>query len=181
MNGITPYYKGPTGLEYTTCEFDAALVKCAEEVGWDKRDKLGKGEGIGLAGSGFMSGTGFPVLVTPSYASSSTLVRLNREGYATVFTGANDIGQGCDTVMSMIVAEELGLRMDEVKCVQSDTTLTPWDAGSFGSRVTFLGGNAARRAVGDAKLKLLTHWTAEWGCKPEDITMKDHRVLRIST
>jgi CO/xanthine dehydrogenase Mo-binding subunit len=105
------------------------------------------------------------------------MVRLNREGYATVYTGANDIGQGCDTVMTMIVAEELGLRMDEVKCVNADTTLTPWDAGSFGSRVTFLGGNAARRAVGDAKLKLLTHWAEEWDCKPGDISMKDHRVF----
>jgi CO/xanthine dehydrogenase Mo-binding subunit len=177
INAITPYYVGPTGLQYTTCAFDETLVKCAEAVGWDKRGELAEGEGIGLAGSGFMSGTGFPVLVTPHYASSSTLVRLNREGYATVFTGANDIGQGCDTVMTMIVAEELGLRMDEVKCVASDTTLTPWDAGSFGSRVTFLGGNACRRAVGDAKLKLLTHWGDEWGCKPEDITMKDHRVF----
>ena len=79
--------------------------------------------------------------------------------------------------MTMIVAEELGLRMDEVKLVQSDTTTTPWDAGSFGSRVTFLGGNACRRAVGDAKLKLLSHWAEEWGCKPSDITMKDHRVF----
>ena len=94
-----------------------------------------------------------------------------------MFSGANDIGQGCDTVMTMIAAEELGLRMDEVKLIQSDTTATPWDAGSFGSRVTFLGGNACRRAVGDAKFKLLSHWAQEWGCKPQDIMMKDHRVF----
>lgn len=124
-----------------------------------------------------MSGTGFPVLVTPHYASTAAMVRLNREGYAVVFSGANDIGQGCDTVMTMIVAEELGLRMDEVKLIQSDTTATPWDAGSFGSRVTFLSGNATRHAVGDAKFKLLSHWAKEWGCKPQDITMKDHRVF----
>ena len=105
------------------------------------------------------------------------MVRLNREGYAVVFCGANDIGHGCDTVMTMIVAEELGLRMDEVKLLASDTTVTPWDSGSYGSRVTFLGGNACRRAVGDAKLKLLTHWAEEWGCGPADITMKDHRVF----
>ncbi|HWQ80396.1 MAG TPA: molybdopterin cofactor-binding domain-containing protein [Anaerovoracaceae bacterium] len=177
MNAITPYYVGPTGLEYTTCAFEETLVKAAEAIGWDKRKELPVGEGIGLAGSGFMSGTGFPVLVTPHYASASTMVRLNREGYAVVYTGANDIGQGCDTVMTMIVAEELGLRMDEVKCVPADTTLSPWDSGSYGSRVTFLGGNACRRAVGDAKLKLLTHWAEEWGCKPEDVTMKDHRVF----
>ncbi|MDR1050699.1 MAG: molybdopterin-dependent oxidoreductase [Deltaproteobacteria bacterium] len=178
-NAITPYYTGPTGLQFTTCDFDETLVRAAEAIDWAKRGEIprGSGTGVGFAGSGFMSGTGFPVLVTPRYSSSSTLVRLNREGYATVFSGANDIGQGCDTVMVMIVAEELGLRMDEVKIVNSDTTLTPWDAGSFGSRVTFLGGNSCRRAVGDAKLKLLTHWGEEWGCKPEDITMKDHRVF----
>ena len=124
QNGITPYYTGPTGLEFTSCQFDEALVKCAEAIDWEHRDKypIGSGEAIGLSGSGFMSGTGFPVLVTPHYCSSSTIVRLNREGYAVVFSGTNDIGQGCDTVMTMIVAEE-------------------------------------------------------WGCKPSDITMKDHRVF----
>lgn len=124
QNGITPYYTGPTGLEFTSCQFDEALVKCAEAIDWEHRDKypIGSGEAVGLSGSGFMSGTGFPVLVTPHYCSSSTIVRLNREGYAVVFSGANDIGQGCDTVMTMIVAEE-------------------------------------------------------WGCKPSDITMKDHRVF----
>lgn len=112
QNGITPYYTGPTGLEFTSCQFDEALVKCAEAIDWEHRDKypIGSGEAIGLSGSGFMSGTGFPVLVTPHYCSSSTIVRLNREGYAVVFSGTNDIGQGCDTVMTMIVAEELGLQ-----------------------------------------------------------------------
>lgn len=179
INEITPYYTGPTGLEFTSCYFDECLSAVAKACDWEHRwrFKEGSGEAVGLSGSGFMSGTGFPVLVTPHYASTAAMVRLNREGYAVVFSGANDIGQGCDTVMTMIVAEELGLRMDEVKLIQSDTTATPWDAGSFGSRVTFLSGNATRHAVGDAKFKLLSHWAKEWGCKPQDITMKDHRVF----
>ena len=179
MNEITPNYTGPTGLEFTSCRFKECMDACAEEIGWKDRWRYpkGSGEAIGFSGSGFMSGTGFTVLVTPHYCSATTIVRLNREGYAVVFTGANDIGQGCDTVMTMIVAEELGLNMNEVKCVQSDTTTTPWDAGSFGSRVTFLGGNACHHAVGDAKLKLLKHWAEEWGCKPQDIKMADHRVF----
>ena len=53
--------------------------------------------------------------------------------------------------------------------LKPDPATTPWDAGSFGSRVTFLGGNACRRAVGDAKLKLLSHWAEEWGCKPAEV------------
>jgi len=179
INAVTPGYEGPTGLQVTSCAFIETLDEAAKAIKWEERkNNLPPNEGIGVAGSGFVSGTGFPVLVTPAYASASTAVRLNREGYATVFTGANEIGQGSDTVMTMVVAEELGLRMDEVKLVQSDTTLTPYDAGSFGSRVTFLAGNSARRAAGDAKLKLLEVVAENWGCKVEDISMKDHRVFK---
>lgn len=178
-NACVPGYEGPTGLLVTSCAFKETLDKAAEAMRWEERKhELKCGEGIGFAGSGFVSGTGFPVLETPKYHSASTTVRLNREGYATVFTGANEIGQGSDTVMTMIVAEELGLKMDEVKIVQSDTTLTPFDSGSFGSRVTFLAGNATRRAVGDAKLKLLEVVAENWNCKPEDIVMRDHRVFK---
>lgn len=180
INGCTPGYEGPTGLKITSCAFNETLDEASKAIHWQERkDNLKPFEGIGIAGSAFVSGTGFPVLVTPRYASASTTVRLNREGYATVFTGANEIGQGSDTVMTMIVAEELGLSMDEVKLVQSDTTLTPFDAGSFGSRVTFLAGNSTRRAVADAKLKLLEVVAEKWGCKVEDIKMKDHRVFKI--
>lgn len=179
INACVPGYLGPTGLQITSCAFIETLDKASEAIHWEERkNNLKPGEGIGIGGSGFVSGTGFPVLVTPSYSSASTVVRLNREGYATVFTSANEIGQGSDTVMTTIVAEELGLKMDEVKLVQADTTHTPFDSGSFGSRVTFLAGNATRRAVGDAKFKLLEVVAENWGCKPEDITMKDHQVFK---
>lgn len=95
-NEITPYYTGPTGLEFTSCKFDECMVAVADYIDWKHRDRypFGSGQGVGLSGSGFMSGTGFPVLVTPHYCSASTIVRLNREGYAVVFSGANDIGPG---------------------------------------------------------------------------------------
>lgn len=177
-NAMDEGYEGPTGLKVTSCAFTETLDAAAEAIHWkERRNNLPRGEGIGIAGSAFVSGTGFPRLITPAYASNSTVVRLNREGYAICFTGVNDIGQGCDTVMAMIVAEELGLKMDEVKLIQSDTTLTPWDSGSYGSRVTFLAGNATRRAVADAKYKLFEVLAEEWGCEIEDINMKNHKVF----
>ncbi len=178
INACGAGYVTAAGLRVTSCAFKETLDKAAEAIKWQgRKDNLNPGEGIGIGSSGFISGTGFPVLVTPAYNSNSTTVRLNREGYATIFTGANEIGQGSDTVVTMIVAEELGLRMDEVKLVQSDTTLTPFDSGSYGSRVTFLAGNAVRRAVGEAKLKLYEVIAKKWECNPEDLTMKDHRVF----
>jgi 4-hydroxybenzoyl-CoA reductase alpha subunit len=177
INAVTQGYTGPTGLHVPSCSFMNTLNEAGKAIKWEERKgKLNKGEGIGFAGSGFLSGSGFGILETPKYTSSCNMVRLNREGYATIFTGSNDIGQGSDTVMTLIVAEELGLKMDEVNVVTSDTTLTPWDNGSFGSRVTYLAGNAARRAAVDAKRQLCEAVGKKLGVAPESLRMKDHRV-----
>ena len=53
--------------------------------------------------------------------------------------------------------------MSEVKLFQSDTSMTPFDSGTYGSRVTFLAGNATRNAAVDAKRKLLAAAGEKWG------------------
>ena len=135
------------------------------------------GEGIGFSASGFVSGTGFPILKTPNDSSASVVVKINKLGHCTVYTGANDIGMGSDTAMTAIVAEELGLSMDRMSTIVSDTHLTPFDSGSYGSRVTFLTGNAARRAAVDAKAKLLTVMGAHWGVMPESLECLEGKVI----
>jgi len=75
-------------------------------------------------------------------------------GTVTLLTMAADIGQGSDTVLTQICAEVLGLRMEDVKLVTADTELTPIDAGSWGSRVTFMAGHAVLRAAEDVKRDL---------------------------
>ena len=79
--------------------------------------------------------------------------------------------------MTAIVAEELGLSMDMVKTFMSDTFLTPWDSGSYGSRVTFLAGNAARRAAVDAKRQLFEVIGPMWGVMPETLECLDGKVI----
>lgn len=177
-NAATKGYVGPTGLTVTSSAFTTTLDEAEKAIDWQNRkDKLPAGEGIGFAGSGFVSGTGFALLETPKYTSNCTVVRLNREGYATVFTGENDIGQGSDTVMTVAVAEELGLPMNAVKTVVSDTTLTPWASGTYGSRVTFLGGNGARRAAIDAKRQLCEAVAKVLDVDPLALTLQDFRVF----
>jgi CO/xanthine dehydrogenase Mo-binding subunit len=58
-----------------------------------------------------------------------------------------EIGQGSDTVLAFVVAEELGLRPSDVRLVTADTDTTPVDLGSYSSRVTFMAGNAALEAA----------------------------------
>ena len=74
---------------------------------------------------------------------------------ASVQTGATDIGQGSGTVISQIVAEVLGLRMQDITINSGvDTDFTPLDPGTYGSRVSLFSGNAAKLAAEDAKRQL---------------------------
>jgi 4-hydroxybenzoyl-CoA reductase subunit alpha len=77
---------------------------------------------------------------------SEVQIKVDRGG-VTVYCGAMDIGQGSDSVLAAIVAEELGLQPGDVRLVTADTDTTPIDLGSYSSRVTFMAGNAALEAA----------------------------------
>ena len=76
---------------------------------------------------------------------------IDRSGLVTVFCGSTDIGQGSNSVLAYIVAEELGLDPMKLRIVTADTDLTPVDLGSYSSRVTVMTGNAAMQAAERAR------------------------------
>lgn len=177
-NAMTPNYVTPSGLKITSCGFSETLQEAGKAVRWERRKEgLPKGKGLGLGCSGFVSGTAFAILTTPKNYSSFAIVKLHRQGFATVYTGTNDIGQGSDTTLTMIAAEELGLRMEDVKIVSADTEITPFDSGTYGSRVTFLSGNAVRRAAADAKRQLFEAVGEKMEADPRDLELRDRRVF----
>ena len=67
--------------------------------------------------------------------------------------------------------------MSEVKLFQSDTSMTPFDSGTYGSRVTFLAGNATRNAAVDAKRKLLAAAGEKWGVDPHTLKCKGRQII----
>lgn len=118
----------------------------------------------------------YPAVADAAHYVASTQVRSK----GTVYSGANDIGQGLDTVMTVVAAEELGLDMNEVKICVADTNLTPFDTGTLGSRGTFLAGNGARRAAADAKRQLIENTAVRLGVPAEELVCKDHRIYKES-
>src|SRR3989442_12136695 len=83
------------------------------------------------------------------------IVKLDDFGKVSLLTGASEIGQGSETVLAMIVAETLGVPLERVDVVNSDTSVRPWDVGAHASRTTFVAGNAARLAAEKVKAQLL--------------------------
>jgi CO/xanthine dehydrogenase Mo-binding subunit len=170
-NGMTPNYVVPGQANIQSC----GLHECLDEI--DKhikeRGKLPANHGIGVAAYGFMSGGIFNWFDTP-YAFAAALVRVNIDGKVDLFTGACDIGQGSDTTLSMICAEELGVKLDDVRIHAADTGICPADLGSWGSRETLMNGNAVKRAAADAKNQIIEFAAAKMGVNiVYDLDIKD--------
>ena len=176
-NAITTGYQTSNGLRITSSAFPETIEKSAKGIAWaEKHGKMKKeNKGMGMGCSGYIVGTGVAG-GTPSNYSAGAIIKLHTDGFATLFTGAVDIGQGSDTVLSMIAAEELGIPLSKVKVVAGDTELTPFDLGQISSRTTFQTGNAVKRAAAEAKAKLLKVVAKNFEISPEDLEAKDERI-----
>ena len=109
------------------------LTKVAEISGWkDRRGKLPKGRGLGIACSTYMCGAGVAIYWN-KMPHSGVQILLDRSGSVIVYCGATEIGQGSDDVLAAIVAETLGVDTGVVRVVTGDTGITPVDLGSYSS------------------------------------------------
>jgi 4-hydroxybenzoyl-CoA reductase alpha subunit len=134
-------------LRVTSTAAAECIDRVVERSGWrDKFHKLPPGKGVGLALSAYISGAGLPIYWNDMPHSGAQL-KVDRGGGVTVYCGVADIGQGCDSLLAYIAAEELGIEPEDVRVVAGDTDLTPVDLGSYSSRVTFMAGNAVLDAA----------------------------------
>jgi len=172
-NSIQAGAPHPAGFVINTCGFSDSVKKAAAAIGWkEKRGKLPLGRGVGLAGASFPSGVS-----NMSHISSGAVVQLGRDGAVNVLTGAADIGQGAETVIGQIVAEELGVPIEDIRVTAADTGITPLDPGTFGSGVTVRAGNAARLAAISAKQKLLEFVADKLEANAADLVAKDRKIF----
>jgi len=117
-----------------------------------QRDKPGRyKKGIGLASSIHNAG-GAKIHKSDGIG---TILKVDDYARVTVITGASEIGQGIDAVVTLIVAEELGVPLEHVTIVNNDSDVAPWDVGVHASRTTFIAGNGTRRAARKAKAQIL--------------------------
>ena len=173
-NVVYPGYVTISGKRITSCGIKECLLKVAEASGWYEKRKVKKvGYGIGIACNDYVSS----LRSIYEYDSSSALVRPNEDGYVDVFTGAADIGQGSDTTLAQIVAEELGIPFEMVNLRAADTSFGVMDLGSYASRVTFVAGNAARRAAIDLKGQMVDYLSKYWGVEKERISFRHGNVI----
>jgi xanthine dehydrogenase molybdenum-binding subunit len=100
-------------------------------------------------------------------------VRMNEDGTVQLFTGTTGLGTGAHTALAQVVAEELGVRFDDVSVVHGDTDVVPWDIGAFASHTTYMGGRAAQMAAAEVKKQLLQSAAETMEADAADLEIRD--------
>ena len=100
---------------------------------------------------------------------SSAVVHVYGDGSVSVLTGSTEIGQGSHTVMQQIAAEEMGVAIEKVRVVGSDTAISPFDRSTGASRTTTLMGRAVLEACQEAIAQLRNMAGEGLKTKPENL------------
>jgi len=156
-----------TAMIMESCKLPYCIKRGAELINWNKKwprvkvsDTKVRGYGMAIA----MQGSGIPFM-----DMGSCSIKLNDGGSYNVTVGATDIGQGSDTLIAQIVAEELQTSVDNILVYSSDTDLTPFDCGAYASSTTYISGNAAWRAAIKMRERLIKEAAEYLGEKPENV------------
>jgi len=176
VNATDPHTKTVNHLRITSSGLRECIARVAEASGFrEKHRRLPPGRGVGLAVSAYLSGAALPIYWN-DMPHSEVQIRVDRGGGVIAACGAIDIGQGSDSVLAGIIAEILGLDPREISLVTADTDLAPIDLGSYSSRVTFMGGNAAVQAARKMRDLLVAAVSEKLEVEPDDLCVGDHRI-----
>jgi carbon-monoxide dehydrogenase large subunit len=141
-------YRAPSGLVYDSGQYELALERALELAGYKnfrdyQRQALAAGRYVGIGISTFTETAGVgPSRTAPLPGWESAVVRVEPSGKVTVLTGTSPHGQGLETAFAQIVADRLGVAMDDVAVLHSDTAIVAAGIGTFGSRSLCVGGPA---------------------------------------
>jgi len=157
-------YQTPVALQYDSGDYNAtfdACLKAADYAGFEARRKAaaakGKLRGIGI--STYVEACGIaPSAVAGALGARAGLyevanIRVHPTGSVTVFTGTHSHGQGHETTFAQLVAEQLGVPVEQVDVVHGDTAKIPFGMGTYGSRSLAVGGSAMVKAMDKIILK----------------------------
>lgn len=111
---------------------------------------------------------------------SSATCRIYDDGYVDLANYHVELGQGARTTDAMFCAEILNIPYEKVRVVACDSDRSPYGMGTFCSRGTFLGGNAAIEAAEDAKRKLFAMASEKLGVPAEQLDTKDYVIWDVN-
>lgn len=157
------------GLEMSQWEQGCKEQEASKQEGG--RYRIGMGMAMASHGNGIYG-------VMPD--TTGIIIKMNEDGTATLLTGVSDMGSGSVTAQTQIVGEVLGLQLEHIGCVQTDTDATLWDLGSYSSRGTYVGCQAAKKTAEKVRAELAKEAAQLLEISEEDMEFGGEKVVCIS-
>lgn len=161
---IMPSYHFETA---SACSLNRCMERCRQIFDWDKKypvRDMGNGKirasGVAIA----MQGSGLANLDV-----GSATVKLNEDATYTLSISAADMGTGCDTILSQILAECMECSVDDISVFGPDTDASPYDTGSYASSTTYITGKAVEEAGIKLRKQICEIAAGIMDCKPENV------------
>jgi CO/xanthine dehydrogenase Mo-binding subunit/aerobic-type carbon monoxide dehydrogenase small subunit (CoxS/CutS family) len=158
----------PNGDKLDSYGLPEAIRQAVKSINWKEKRGADSGVGIGVAAM-FSGAHNYPF-------GSAAIIKLNPDGRFTVFTGQTEFGQGTDTAMAQIAAEELGLTLDDIVVVSGDSELCPYDIGNWLSAGIYVSGQAVSKAAADARQQLLAYAAEALGIQVDELALGGGRI-----
>ncbi|CAN5724371.1 xanthine dehydrogenase family protein molybdopterin-binding subunit [soil metagenome] len=165
-------------LYYDSGNYLPALEMAAERIdvaGFREEQRVARDQGrhLGMGIVSYVEGTG----IGPYEGARVTI---DPSGCVRVATGLGTQGQGHYTAFAQIVAEALGVQVNEVHVVTGDTREFGWGTGTFASRGAVVAGSACHASAHAVRAKVVEHAARVLGAEPWDIDLSDGAAYLVS-
>lgn len=175
----------PTGLVYDSGDYAKALDKALEVTNYSalrEEQKRARAEGrlfgVGMCSYVELCGVGPSWLAPPGVGFWDVCtIKAEPSGLVSVLTGISPHGQGQETTFAQIVSDELGVPMENIRVLHSDTAVTPYGNGTYGSRGMAVGGGALIMSVNKVKDKARKYAARMLDVQEDNIVYENGELL----
>ncbi len=182
---LLPAFDSPltatTGTTYDTGDYRRALDEAVRQAGYEAlREEQAERR---TAGARWQLGIGVAAYVEVTAGGGGReygSVAIERDGSATIRVGTSAHGQGHATAFAMIVSDRLGIPLDRIRLVQSDTAAVPRGGGTGGSRSLQVGGSAVAIAAEEVLARARQLASSELEASPDDIVVHTDGRLGVA-
>lgn len=186
-----PYRIG-SGIVWDRSSFTDCLVAACKAVDYDALRRRqaeartkGRWFGIGIASYAELTGIGSRISVAPGMplntGTETAKIRIDTTGGVTAAFGVASHGQGLETTLAQVVADKLGVCVEDIRIIQGDSAAVPNATGTYASRSTVLAGGAATLAARSVRAKVFKAAAHLLEASADDLVAEDGRIYVPNT
>jgi CO/xanthine dehydrogenase Mo-binding subunit len=176
LKNLPTYSQVRNNMPFTSAGLKDCLLEGARIFGWKEAKARGNSKGAIRRGAGVAAG----MWGWEGSTVSTAIVKLFSDGSVNLNIGASDIGTGTNTVLAMVVAEELGVPLERIQIESADTATTSYAPSSGGSQTVLANAPAVRKAAAEVRTRLLDLAAGEMKRPVSDLVLKDGAIQTMT-